>query len=133
MGSAVPHPPLKVVLVEDSALMRQILGDVLGELGGVEVVGGAADERSAIELLQHQRPDLAIVDLELRVGSGIGVLRALWQNPDQFGRARAVVFSSHGHLWAVRERCRALGVERFFDKDSEMQALLAYVRQAKSS
>ena len=132
MSRATSNVPLKVVLVEDSALMRQLLGDVLGQLGGVEVVGGAADERSAIELLQRQRPDLAIVDLELDSGSGLGVLRELSQNPDQFGRARAVVFSSHGH-GVVRERCLALGVERFFDKDTEMEALLAYVRQATAS
>jgi len=129
MPGAAPERLLKVVLIEDSLLLCQALGDVLGELSGVQVVGQAEDERSAIELLQRQQPHLAIVDLQLRAGSGFGVLRALRGDPDQFGSPRAVVFSSHGEA-SVRERCFALGVDRFFDKATQVGELLAYVRQA---
>lgn len=132
MEHTAPGPPLKVVLIEDSSLLRQILGDVLEELAGVKVVGNAEDERAAIELLRRQQPDLAIVDLQLRAGSGIGVLRVLSSNPDAFGHPRAVVFSNHGQV-LLRERCFALGVERFFDKATQMGELLAYVRQALPS
>jgi len=127
-----PNLPLKIVLVEDSVLVRQTIGSLLGELAGVEVVGGAADELAAIELLRSQQPDLAIVDLELRTGSGLGVLQALSKNPDHFGRPRAVVFSNHDQP-VLRERCFALGVERFFDKSTDMGELLAYVRLAAST
>lgn len=132
MAQPAPIPLLKVVLIEDSLLLRQTMGEVLGEMAGLEVVGGAADEAAAIELLLHQRPDLAIVDLELRSGSGLGVLRALAREPERFGRPRAVVFSHHDHA-LLRERCLALGVERFFDKATQMAELLAYVRQAVPS
>ena len=129
MVGADPNRLLKVVLIEDSSFLCQALGDVLDELSDVQVVGQAEDERSAIELLQRQQPHLAIVDLQLRTGSGFGVLRALRGNPGRFGSPRAVVFSSHGEA-SVRERCFALGVERFFDKTSQVGELLAYVRQA---
>lgn len=132
MSDVDPNPQLKVVLIEDSVSLRQTLSSVLGELAGVAVVGGAADERAAIDLLQRQQPDLAIIDLQLRAGSGLGVLNALRQAPERFGRPRAVVFSSHGQP-VIRERCFALGVERFFDKASEFDALLAYVQQAMPS
>lgn len=124
--------PLKVVIIEDSWLVRETLESILGELSGVEVVGGADDEYSAIEVLQRELPDLAIVDLQLRAGSGIGVLRALSRNPDRFGHPRAVVFSHHGKT-VVRERCFSLGVERFFDKGTQIEDLLNYVRQAMPS
>lgn len=126
--STLPSP-LTVILIEDSPLLRQTLGSRLDELAGVAVVGAAEDERSALELLQRQQPGLAIIDLELKTGSGFGVLRALSQAPDRFGHPRAVVFSSHGYT-VVRERCFALGVERFFDKATQFDDLLAYVRQA---
>ncbi|MFT3964157.1 response regulator transcription factor [Propionivibrio sp.] len=129
MTSAATNPPLKVVLIEDSHLLQEALGALLGDLERVEVVGGAADEPGALELLQRLRPDLAIVDLQLRAGSGLGVLRALSSEPDRFGRPRTVVFSHHDHL-AVRELCFMLGVERFFDKATQTNDLLAYVRQA---
>lgn len=132
MPPAAAATSLKVVLIEDSLPVRQALGQILGEVAGVEVVGDAADERTAIDLLQRQQPDLAILDLELRSGSGLGVLRALSRSPERFGHPRAVVFSSHGHA-VLRARCSALGVERFFDKASGIDALLAYVRQALPS
>ena len=122
-------PPLKIVLIEDSWRLREELSNVLGKLGGVNVVGEAEDEHSALDLLQTQQPDLAIVDLQLRAGSGLGVLQAISQSPERFGHLRAVVFSSHGHL-LIRERCIALGAERYFDKATETEDLLAYVRQA---
>jgi DNA-binding NarL/FixJ family response regulator len=121
--------PLTVILIEDSPLLRQTLGTLLDELAGVAVVGEAEDESSALELLQRQQPRLAILDLELKTGSGFGVLRAISKAPDRFGYPRAIVFSSHGHT-LVRERCFALGVERFFDKATQFDDLLAYVRQA---
>jgi DNA-binding NarL/FixJ family response regulator len=125
-------PPLRIVLIEDSSLLRQALGSVLSEIAGVAVVGGAEDEHSAMELLQQQQPDLAIVDLQLRQGSGLGVLRALATNPSRFGHPRAVVFSHHGQK-LVREHCFTLGIEGFFDKATQMGDLLAYVLQAKRS
>lgn len=131
MAAPDSNPPLKIVLIEDSLIVRQTIGSLLGELAGVEVVGGAADELAALELLRIKQPDLAIVDLELRTGSGIGVLRALAQNPDRFGCPRAVVFSNHDQP-VLRERCFALGVERFFDKSLGISELLAYVRLAAS-
>lgn len=125
-----PRPSqLTVILIEDSPLLRQTLGTRLDELAGVAVIGEAEDEHSALELLQRQQPGLAIIDLELKTGSGFGVLRAISLAPDRFGYPRAVVFSSHGHA-VVRERCFALGVERFFDKATQFDDLLAYVRQA---
>lgn len=132
VGTDPTTSSLKVVLIEDSPDLREALGTVLRAMSGVEVVGGAADERAALDLLQSARPDLAIVDLKLKAGSGIGVLRALASHPERFGRTRAVVFSNHGQP-PVRERCLALGVEHFFDKATQLQELLAFVRQAMPS
>lgn len=129
MVSADQRLLLKVVVIEDSWLLQQTIGALLSELDRVEVVGGAVDECSAIELLQAQRPDLAIVDLQLQTGSGFGVLQAISSNPEHFGRPRAVVFSHHSQT-EVRKRCFALGVEGFFDKATQMSELIAYVRQA---
>lgn len=122
--------PLAVVLVEDSPLLRQRLYDMLSAIDGVEVVAQAADEASALAQLQQHRADLAIVDLQLAAGSGLGVLRALSLEPERYGRPRAVVFTNYGHR-QLRERCHALGVERFFDKSLQMDELLDYIEQAR--
>jgi DNA-binding NarL/FixJ family response regulator len=82
-------PALRVVLVEDSAMLRGMLCEMLAELDGVGVVAEAEDEQGALAALEAQRPDLAIIDLELRMGSGLGVLRQLQAEPERFGRPRA--------------------------------------------
>ncbi|MBL8482037.1 MAG: response regulator transcription factor [Rhodocyclaceae bacterium] len=123
---------LKIVLVEDSPLLRQLICSMIEELDGVHVVGHAEDERSALEVMAQKQPDLAIVDLELRGGSGIGVLRALSTEPERYGSPQAVVFSNHAHA-SVRARCEALGVGAFFDKSFQMDELIEYIQSAAAA
>lgn len=130
--AAHAHPPLKVLLIEDSPLLGSLLGAMLEELDGVAVVAIAADEAEALQALAERRPHLAIVDLNLRAGSGLGVLRALRTQPDRYGRPATAVFTNHAHAH-LRERCRSLGVDRFFDKALEMDALLDYVEAMRGS
>lgn len=132
----LPPPPLlrrlRVFLVEDSPLLRGLLSDILGELGGVVVVGSAADEDGALHALETHSADLAIIDLQLESGSGFGVLRALQAQPERFGRPRAVVFSAYGHA-SLRDSCHALGVDQFFDKALQMDELIDYVEAARNA
>jgi two-component system OmpR family response regulator len=129
-GSQSCLPRLRVVLVEDSPRLCRLLAGILGELDGVAVVGEAADEPSAIRLLGECQADLAIVDLELGAGSGLEVLRALADEPKRFGHLRTVVFSNYGHP-SLRECCRDLGADGFFDKAFQLDDLIEYVLAAR--
>ncbi|MEJ0097140.1 MAG: chemotaxis-specific protein-glutamate methyltransferase CheB [Bauldia sp.] len=62
---------LRVLVVEDSATVRQRLLDVLASDPDVEVVGVAEDGRQAIELCQAHRPDVITMDMMLPVMSGL--------------------------------------------------------------
>ena len=119
----------RIVLIEDSPLLCAMLREMLDELEGVEVVADAADEQGALSQLEQHQADLAIVDLELRAGSGLGVLSRLKAEPERFGWPRAVVFSNHGHS-TVRARCTALGAEHFFDKSFQLDDLLDFIQAA---
>ena len=70
---------LKVVVVDDSALYRQMLLTVLGRIAGVEVVGTAADGDAAVELIARAKPDVVTLDVQMPGRDGIEVLRALKQ------------------------------------------------------
>lgn len=128
MADALPAP-LRIVLIEDSPMLCDMLRDMLDEIDGVEVVGDAGDERAALAALEQHRADVAIVDLELRQGSGLGVLARLLAEPERYGKPRAVVFSNHGHN-SLRARCKLLGVEHFFDKSFQMDELLEFIQAA---
>lgn len=119
---------LRILLVEDSLLLQDMLTEELEEIPGVKVCARATGEQEAIELLEVHPVDLAIVDLELSEGTGLGVLRQLHSWPERFGPLHAVVFSSYGHL-SVRARCSALGVAAFFDKAVGTDALIDYVER----
>lgn len=124
-------PALHLLLVEDSPLLQELLTEMLEELDGVVVCATAAGETDAVEQLTRQPVDLAIIDLELNQGSGLGILRRLHDAPQRFGAPHTVVFSSHSHT-AVKARCAALGARAFFDKALGMDALIDYVESLRS-
>ena len=68
---------LRVMVVDDSALNRRAIGDVLGALEGVEVVGKAADGDEALRLAASLSPDLITLDLEMPRMDGFTFLRLL--------------------------------------------------------
>lgn len=118
--------PLRVVLIEDSAVLRDLLTAILGGIRTLDIVGAADSEAAALVLLARVRPELVIVDLELKAGTGFGILAAIHAVPERFGSPRVVVFSNHSHP-AVRARCGALGAVAFFDKSFQMDELLSYM------
>lgn len=117
-------PAIKTYLVEDSAVIRESLIAALEELGPVEVVGTAEDEVTAVQWLTRpdSRFDLVIVDIFLKTGSGLGVLRAV--NAIKPHR-NAVVLSNYATP-DMRRKCLSLGADRVFDKSNEIEALVAY-------
>lgn len=115
---------LTVFLVEDSPTIRQNLVATLEELVPVDVVGCAEDAETAIAELVREPPrcDLAIVDVLLKRGSGIDVLKALQKRASPL---RRVVLTNYATA-LMREHCLALGAERVFDKSAEVEGLLDY-------
>lgn len=122
---------LKTYIVEDNATIRENLIGTLEELAFVEAVGVADTEDAGKQWLTTHPAEwnLAIVDLFLRQGSGLGVLAACQQRlPHQ----RMVVLSNYATP-DVRKRCAQLGVDAVFDKSNEIDALIDYcVAQSNS-
>lgn len=68
MTHTLPVAPTKVprvVVVDEDRRVQQSLADLLSLTGRVEVIGGARDVRSALELIERERPDVVIVDPRL--------------------------------------------------------------------
>jgi DNA-binding NarL/FixJ family response regulator len=116
--------PLKTYIVEDSAVIRESLIATLEELVPMRVVGAAEDESAAVNWLTRQDndADLVIVDLFLKEGSRMGVLRCAQA---QQTRRKMVVLSNYATP-DVRRKCLELGADRVFDKSNEIDALIAY-------
>lgn len=106
---------MKIFIVEDSEEVRSRLIEAVAEVDQVEVVGYADSEREAIEGILEKRPALVVLDLQLRNGSGLSVLRIL----RQFSvLTKIIVLTNHSETHYL-EQCMAIGADYFFDKATE--------------
>ena len=118
-------PALKAFIVEDSAVIRENLTAALEELAPVQVVGTAEDEPGAVHWLtasDAQGCDLVIIDIFLKRGSGLGVLRAA----SDLKRPMSLVVLSNYATPDMRRKCLDLGADRVFDKSNEIDSLILY-------
>ena len=115
---------IKTYVVEDSPTIRDNLIATLEELTGVSTVGTAETEKESIDWLTNSNNvwDLAIVDLFLKQGSGLGVLLACKKRlPTQ----KVIVLSNYATS-DVRKQCVLLGADAVFDKSTEIEQLLEF-------
>ncbi|MCZ4313509.1 response regulator [Comamonadaceae bacterium G21597-S1] len=117
-------PVIQAFIVEDSAVILDSLVAMLEEMVPVKVVGTADNEATAVTWLQDpdKACDLVIVDIFLKRGSGLGVLKALQGSAAE---RRVVVLSNYATA-DMRRTCLQLGADRVFDKSNEIDALVLY-------
>jgi DNA-binding NarL/FixJ family response regulator len=120
-------PRLRVALIDDSERIRARLAEMLGEIPNVEIAFAADTEGEAIRLMAAEEWDVLILDLQLRIGTGLGVLKAMQGLRGRDGRL-AMIFTNYGFR-QYRERTLALGADYFFDKARDFDALRTAVTE----
>jgi DNA-binding NarL/FixJ family response regulator len=118
---------LRILLVEDSELLAERLREVLGQISGVEVVGTVVDEGAAVAMARDRDIHVLILDLQLKHGTGFGVLRSLGQD-----RPAIIVFTNYA-LPEYRRRAEQLGVEFFLNKSLDFERLPDVIRSLAQS
>lgn len=114
--------PLQVYVVEDSQMLQGLLTSSIAELGA-EVCGRSGDADEAVEDIFAFNPDVIVIDISLKSGSGFDVLKALKEHnlaPD----AIKLVLTNHPEY---RQVCTLLGADRVFDKTIDMNQALAFI------
>jgi DNA-binding NarL/FixJ family response regulator len=127
----LPVTALNCFLVEDSPVIRQNLIATLEEMLPMRVVGSAEDEAGAVRWLEEAPTpcDLLIIDVFLRTGTGLEVLRRAKSLRPQ---AKLVVLTNYATP-EMRRRAQELGADRLFDKSAELEDLLAYCESLTDS
>lgn len=119
-------------MVEDSTDLQRMLRAMLHEIPQVEVIASVTNESAALNVIRTGGTDLAIVDLELETGTGLGFLKSLFENLGaEFNPVKVVIFSNYSNL-VIQHRCLSLGAKAFFDKSFQIDELLEFV-QAEAS
>lgn len=108
----------KVLLIEDSAELREVLAQYIESDGAMTVAGSADNPEDAIRALDDDDIDAVVIDLQLRDGtSGLPVLAHLERTGNPRGILRVVLTNSSTDVF--RRGVRKLGAEHFFDKSME--------------
>jgi DNA-binding NarL/FixJ family response regulator len=113
---------IRVALVDDQALMRAGFRALLDAEEGIEVVGEAADGAQGLALVRAELPDVALVDVQMPVMTGIEATRRIAADPVLAG-VRVVILTNYGLDEYVFEALRA-GASGFLLKDTEPADLL---------
>ena len=108
---------LRVLIVEDSAIIRARLMESLAEIPNIEIVGEVETEASALAAMADRHWDAAVLDLQLKHGTGLGVLRTLRGRGAR--RGKILVFTNYSFP-QYRERSLGLGADYFFDKAHDL-------------
>ena len=121
---------MKVYVVEDSAVVRERLLEMIREIEDVEVVGEAETYDAAVSGILNTRPDVAVLDIKLADdgGSGIDVLAEVKKG---LPAMRAIVLSNYATPQHMKASADA-GAEYFLDKSAEFERIAEILEQMKN-
>jgi CRP/FNR family transcriptional regulator len=108
-------PALKVFLVDDSVLICRRLEVLLRAIPGVQVIGTAATPDDALRGIEHGAPEVAIIDMQLKGGNGLSVLKEL---ASRALPVTSIMLTNNANA-QLREQCERAGARFFFDKSTD--------------
>jgi DNA-binding NarL/FixJ family response regulator len=116
---------IRVLIVDDHPAVREALALRIGRQSDLEVCGEAADMSEALHLIASTKPDVAVVDISLKTGNGIDLIKRIKDRNDNI---RILVWSMHGEsLYAERAlRAGALG---YVSKDQATDRIVDAIRR----
>jgi DNA-binding NarL/FixJ family response regulator len=128
-ASDVSQKGLRVFLVEDSAVIRERLEEMVVSISGAHSVGCAVDAGQAIREILATLPDAVVLDISLEQGSGFDVLRAVHDAAPNI----AIYMLSNYATPPYRRMAERLGATEFFDKSADLGRVReALAKQAKT-
>jgi two-component system, OmpR family, response regulator len=118
---------VRVLLVEDSRVLAERMRETLATLVDVEVVASVTDESAAVAAVRDNQVDVIVLDLQLREGTGFGVMERL-------GKIRPLVIVFTNYMLPEYQRlASSLGVEYFLNKSLDYERLPQLIQEIGAS
>ncbi len=117
----------RILLVDDSAQVRQELRTLLPLAADIQIVGEAADGREAIRLAQALQPDAILMDLEMPVLDGYEATRQIKAGSPS---CRVIALTVHGYE-AARQKASQSGVDVFLLKGVSVETLVQAISEGR--
>jgi DNA-binding NarL/FixJ family response regulator len=113
--TTAPEPPLRIVIADDQASVREGLVLLLGMLPDIDVLGSAANGEQALALVAEHRPDAILLDLHMPILDGIETTARLTA---EYPEVAIVVLTTYSDDTSVLAALRA-GARSYLTKDAE--------------
>jgi CheY-like chemotaxis protein len=132
-NSAVDDVPgaLRVLVVEDLPRVQALLCELITEVDCCEVSAIADTESQAIAQYEALQPDAVVIDLNLRQGTGLGVITAL-RRGERAKRPLLIVLTNHA-LPVLEAACMNAGADHFLDKSRDFRKVRVLLEQARAA
>ncbi|MEI7895779.1 MAG: response regulator transcription factor [bacterium] len=108
---------MKLVIADDSSLMRERIKSQVRNFNQVDVVGEASNGRTALEMIIEFDPDLVILDLHMPELGGMEVLKKI---KDGKMKTKVCILTNYSYP-QYRDRCLALGADYFLSKSDDFE------------
>jgi DNA-binding NarL/FixJ family response regulator len=120
---------MKIVIVDDSPIIRARLITMLDDIDSLEIVGQANSGQDAIDVVSRLNPDAIILDIRMPGLTGVDVLERLKRtNPRML-----IIMMTNYPYQQYRERCMAAGADYFFDKSTEFDKIIGVFAESAQS
>jgi len=117
---------MRVVIADDSEILRSRLIEMLHEIEGIEVVAEAKDSREAIEAIKMHHPDVVVMDIRMPGNDGIMVIETIKKGKKN--KPKIIVFTNYPYL-QYRKKCIDAGADFFFYKALEFEKLIGLIKE----
>lgn len=110
---------MKVVIADDAVTFRERVKTLLADLPRVQVVGESGDGLEALQVILAQRPDVAILDIQMPGASGVQVLREVKRKIPK----TIVIIVTNASSPEYRASCMDRRADFFLDKTDEFEMI----------
>lgn len=116
---------MKILIADDSALLRERVKNLVMTVKNVEIVGEAENGILALQLIEERKPDFVILDIRMPELNGIETLRRIKSSASG---TKVCILTNYPYP-QYKERCLAEGADYFFDKNQDFQKIHAVVAE----
>jgi DNA-binding NarL/FixJ family response regulator len=108
---------MKLLIADDSSLMRERIKNQVKDFDQVTIVGEADNGRTAMEMIRKFNPDLVILDLHMPEIGGMEVLKKI---KDDKMKTKVCILTNYSYPH-YKDRCIALGADYFLSKSDDFE------------
>jgi DNA-binding NarL/FixJ family response regulator len=127
-ASVVKKATATVLIVDDHPAVREALSIRIGRVADLKVCGEAADTADALRMVAEIRPDLAVIDIALKTGNGIDLIKRIRARHDRVG---ILVWSMYSEALYAERALRA-GAMGYITKEEATGQIIEALRQVKA-